>query len=191
MSRKILYVLLSIGVLTVVSAAAALSVFTDQETIGANTFSTGDVDLSTAPTTALVTFTPDMVPGDTVTNSVVVTNDGSVQFRYSVTSTTSEDVLAAALDLTVKEIDVTTPGTPCDDFDGVLISAAADLGSIAGIKTFGDPAQGADTGDRTLAPAASETLCFRVELPLATTGPQATSTTATFTFDAEQTQNNP
>ena len=191
MSRKILYVLLSIGVLTVVSAAAALSVFTDQETIGANTFSTGDVDLSTAPTTALVTFSPDMVPGDTVTNSVVVSNDGSVQFRYSVASTTSEGVLAAALDLTIKEIDVTTPGTPCDDFDGVLIYAAADLGSVAGINVIGDSTQGADAGDRTLAPAASETLCFRVDLPLATTGPQATTTTATFTFDAEQTQNNP
>ena len=191
MSRKILYALLSIGVLTAISAVAALSVFTDQETIGANTFSTGDVDLSTAPTTALVTFTPAMVPGDTVTNSVVVSNPGGAQFRYSVTSTTTEDVLAAALDLTIREIDVTTPGTPCDDFDGVLIRAAADLGSGAGINVIGDPAQGADSGDRTLAPAASETLCFRVDLPLATTGPQATTTTATFTFDAEQTQNNP
>jgi hypothetical protein len=38
----------------------------------------------------------------------------------------------------------------------------------------------------------SETLCFRVNLPLATgNGFQSATTTATFTFDAEQTANNP
>jgi hypothetical protein len=38
----------------------------------------------------------------------------------------------------------------------------------------------------------AETLCFKVELPLATGNLfQTAATTATFTFDAEQTKNNP
>ena len=122
---------------------------------------------------------------------VVVSNDGTLELRYSITSTTTEDVLAAALDLTIREIDVTTPGVPCDDFDGTLRYGPADLGSVAGINVIGDPTQGAQAGDRVLAASATETLCFRVELPLSATGPEGTTTTATFTFDAEQTQSNP
>ena len=51
---------------------------------------------------------------------------------------------------------------------------------------------GAQAGDRTLAGAASEVLCFQAALPSATTSTyQGATTTATFTFSAEQTQNNP
>jgi hypothetical protein len=48
-----------------------------------------------------------------------------------------------------------------------------------------------DTGDRVLAPATSEDLCFTVSLPLATGNAYQGATTATtFTFAAEQTANN-
>ena len=57
---------------------------------------------------------------------------------------------------------------------------------------FGNPAAGAQAGDRTLAAAANETLCFRVTLPSGTGNAyQSATTTTTFTFDAEQTANNP
>jgi len=54
-----------------------------------------------------------------------------------------------------------------------------------------DVASGAQGGDRALAVSGTETLCFQVSLPLAT-GNAFTSaaSTATFTFDAEQTANN-
>lgn len=43
-----------------------------------------------------------------------------------------------------------------------------------------------------LAAAANETLCFRVTLPAGTGNAyQATTTTTKFTFDAEQTANDP
>ena len=61
----------------------------------------------------------------------------------------------------------------------------------AGGLLVGDAAQGADPGDRAIATSSNETLCFFVELPLGSTGPQGASTTATFTFVAEQTVNNP
>jgi len=122
-----------------------------------------------------------------------VENDGSVQLRYALsTSSTNADAKALrdVLTLTVKTIDVTTPVTPCNDFDGTSVLAATALGASG--AGFGSSAAGAQAGDRTLAAAANETLCFRVTLPSATGNAyQAATTTTTFTFDAEQTSSNP
>jgi predicted ribosomally synthesized peptide with SipW-like signal peptide len=186
---------LSVGLLGATAAAVTmgtLAVFTDSQPIGANTFTTGTVDISTAPTTALVTYA-NMAPGDTVTNSIVVTNSGSLNLRYAVSSTatnTDAKALKDQLVLTVKTIDVTTPGTPCDNFDGTTLYTG-DLDSTAG-KIIGDTAQGGQAGDRTLNTGTNETLCFKADLPLASGDTfQNATTTATFTFAAEQTKNNP
>ncbi len=57
---------------------------------------------------------------------------------------------------------------------------------------IGSNTQGAQAGDRPLSASASEVLCFAVVLPLSTgNASQGLSNTATFTFDAEQTANNP
>jgi hypothetical protein len=65
--------------------------------------------------------------------------------------------------------------------DGVLATAA-----------IGDPTQGAQAGDRTLAASGSERLRFKVKLPLSTGNAyQGTTCTVAFVFDAEQTANNP
>ena len=192
MVKRHILVILAVGLLSTLSGMAGLAVFTDSQAVDANTFSTGNVDISTAPTTALVTFSS-MAPGDTVTNGIVVTNAGGLALRYAITSAaTNADALALkdALALTIKTIDVTTPGTPCDDFDGTQLYTG-DLDDGAGGVLVGSNAQGAQAGDRTLAAAASETLCFRVALALGATGPQNAATTGTFTFDAEQTANNP
>ena len=192
MTKRVLAVLLAIGILGLLSGIAGLAVFTDQETIDANVFGTGDIDLTTAPTTALVTFA-NMAPGDSVTDDVVVANAGSMALRYAISSSaTNADALGLkdALTLTIKTIDVTTPGTPCDDFDGTQLYTG-DLDDGASGLLVGDPAQGADPDDRAIATGNNETLCFFVELPIGATGPQGASTTATFTFDAEQTVNNP
>ena len=193
MFKKILITVSTVGLLSMLSGLAGLAVFTDSASVAANTFVTGTIEISTSPSTAYVTFS-DMAPGDTVQPDagIVVSNDSStLEMRYAITSTTTEDVLAAALDLTIREIDVTVPSTPCDDFDGAVIYATNDLGSTGGIDVVGNPAQGADSGDRVLALGTSETLCFRVALPLSATGPEGITTTATFLFEAEQTKNNP
>ena len=146
---------------------------------------------TTSPTTALITYS-NMQPGDSVTNSITVTNSGNVQLRYAISSSaTNADskALKDQLVLTVKTVDVTTPGTPCNDFDGTQLYTG-DLDSTAG-KLVGDNTQGSQAGDRTLASSANETLCFRASLPLATGNTyQGATTTATFTFDSEQTANN-
>ena len=57
---------------------------------------------------------------------------------------------------------------------------------------FGNPTQGAQAGDRALGAASNEQLCFVAALPLSTGNAfQAATTTVSFTFDAEQTKNNP
>ena len=192
MLRKIFLALLGIGVLAMLAGVASLSVFTDSAAVDSNSFTTGTVDISTAPTTALVTFS-NMAPGDTVTNSLVATNAGSLQLRYAITGTatnTDGKGLKDQLVLTIKTIDVTTPGTPCDNFDGTQLYTGDVDGTTGAL--VGSNAQGSQAGDRTLNGAASETLCFRVNLPLATGNAfQNATTTATFTFDAEQTANNP
>lgn len=191
--------LLTAVTLTGVVALATMgtfALFTEQEAAGANTFSTGTVNIAAAPVSAVVTFSG-MLPGDTVTNPQVISNDGSAELRYSTGSTATNDDAKGLKDqlvLTIRTIDVTTPASPCDDFDGTQLYTG-DLDSTAGL-IIGDPATGQDGdpatgGDRTLAAAASETLCFRVVLPTSTDNSfQDAATTATFTYDAEQTVNN-
>lgn len=166
--------------LTVGTGASTLAIFTDS-TDATAAFSTGTVDLTAAPATV---FTASGIyPGDSGSQSVTVTNGGTGTLRYAMSaSATNVDGLglAAQLNLTI------TAGT-CPGAGGPLYGAAA-LGSAA----FGNPAQGAQAGDRTLAGAASENLCFAWSLPTATgNGFQGATTTATFTFAAEQTANNP
>ena len=173
---------------TVVSVTGAL--FTDTQSVGANTFSTGTIDISTSPTSAFITFS-DMAPGDEVTNPITVTNAGSLQFRYAIQSTTTEDTLAAQMDMTIKT-GVTTCTNAGFDTDGSVISGPGDLGNTTGLNVVGDPAQGGDTGDRTLDALANEVLCFQVSLPFSLDNSwQDLTTTATFDFISEQTSNNP
>ena len=187
---RILVVLLVTGVVAASLGVASNAIWTDSQDVDANVFSTGTLDISTNPTTALVTFSG-MAPGDQVTNPITVTNAGSLQLRYAVTSDTTENTLAGQLDLTIKT-GVTTCTNVGFDVDGTVIYGAGDLGSTTGINVIGDPTQGEDTGDRTLNASANEVLCFNVELPPSTGNSfQGLNTTATLTFAAEQTASNP
>ena len=193
MKKRLLATVALLGTFAALATGATLAVFTDQDSVGANTFTTASLSLQVSPASAAVTFSG-MVPGDSVTNPIVVTNPaGSGALRYAMSSTATDadgKALKDLLVLTVKTIDVTTPGTPCDNFDGTQLYTG-DLDSTDG-KIIGDSAQGAQAGDRSMAVNTAETLCFRVNLPLATgNGAQSATTTATFTFDAEQTANNP
>lgn len=172
------------GMLTI----SSLALFTDQENVGGNAFSTGTVDLLATPASAVLTA-PAMAPGDQVTASLDVANTGSLELRYAAISTTTEDVLASALVLTIK-----TGVTTCDDAnwaaDGAIEYTGV-LGSTGTSTIFGSNVQGQQLGDRVLTAGTSDVFCVNVSLPLATTNAsQGQTTTATFTFDAEQTANN-
>jgi len=179
--------------LAVFLTAGTLALFTDSQDVPGNGFTTGTVDLSATPASALVTLN-NMAPGDVTTNSLVVSNSGTLSARYAITSVATDPDAKALKDqlvLDVKAVDVTTPAIPCDNFDGTPLYTG-DLDDGAGGQIVGNPAQGSQAGDRVLASGMSETLCFRVSLPLSTGNAfQNATTTATFTFLAEQTSNNP
>ncbi len=192
MFKKLLVVVIVVAALAgLVGVASAL--FTDQKVIGNNQFTSGTVVLNTSPTNVAVTFS-NMAPGDQYTAPITVTNDGTLDLRYAVTSnTTNTDGkgLDGQLAMTIK-----TGVTDCSvggfSASGSAIYGAGALGSVAGINVIGDPTQGAQAGDRTLSASGSEVLCVNVLLPLDTSNAfQGASTTATFTFNAEQTKNNP
>ena len=187
MNRRNFFILLLVaGVLAGAPWAITQAVWTDSQAVTGNTFSTGTVDISTSPTSALVTFAG-MVPGDTVTAPLTVSNAGTLQLRYAMsTSISGSTTLSDGLELQIKS-GVTTCTTAGFGTDGTsLYNSTLTSGAI------GSPAQGGQAGDRTLNPSASEVLCFQVRLPSnAGTGLQGLSTTATFTFAAEQTSNNP
>ena len=173
------------GVFTI----ASLALFTDQETVGGNAFSTGTVDLLATPASAVVTM-PAMAPGDQVTAPLDVANSGTLELRYAATSTTTEDTLASELVLTIN-----SGVSVCDDAnwtaDGAVEYSGV-LGSTGTTALWGSAVQGAQPGDRVLAAGANEVFCVNVTLPLAATNAaQGQTTTATFVFDAEQTANNP
>ena len=200
MLKKLTVVAVLVALVGVAANSGTLAVFTDAAPSNNNTFTTGTLDLKLSDNnetdldsvSTSVTFTA-MAPGDTVTDRIVPKNTGSLALRYAISSSaTNADAkgLKDQLVLTIKTIDVTTPGIPCDNFDGTQLYTG-DTDSTAG-KLVGDNTQGAQANDRTLAAAASETLCFRVNLPLSTGNTfQNATTTVTFTFDAEQTSSNP
>lgn len=186
--------LLGLGVLGVsvlgFSSIATGAYFTDTAGLSGTSFTSGTVKIGAAPVRSALKV-PAMAPGDVITAPVTVTNKGTLAHRYAVRSRTSENVLAGQLRLTVK-----TGVTSCTNAgfrgSGTTVYGPGVLGSTKGTKLVGDAAPGAHRGDRVLAAGTSEVLCLQVSLP-PTTGNafQAKSTTASLTFDAEQTANNP
>jgi predicted ribosomally synthesized peptide with SipW-like signal peptide len=176
----------ALAVASMMTGAMSLALFTDQRTVN-NSFTAGTIALNAGGISSLSLTSANLMPGDTKNSSVTVQNDGSSQLRYAVsaasTNTDSQN-LRGALTLTVK-----TLGTNCSTFDGTTLYNGT-LGATTAI--VGDPTQGAQTGDRNLNATANEVLCFRLQLPIGTSNAyQGATTTTTFTFDAEQTANNP
>ena len=183
MLRRVLVGLVAIGVLASFMGMGGLSLFTASTDNDGNAFTSGSVDISTSPASAFLTMS-NMAPGDSVTAKLTVSNDGSLQMRYAMTTaTTGDDGLDDAMMLEIK-----TLGAGCTAFDGTWIYGETPATLAGGV--IGDPTPGGDTGDRTLDASANEDLCFKVTFPSGATGPMSATTTATFTFDAEQTTNN-
>ncbi|MEO5964596.1 MAG: TasA family protein [Candidatus Limnocylindrales bacterium] len=161
------------------AGAMSLAVFTDSRA-STGSWTTGTIVLGVSPSTAF--SATNILPGSTGSADITVSNTGTGALRYAVsTSATNTDAkgLAAQMTLTV------TAGT-CASLGSTLYTGA--LGSAA----LGSPTQGAQAGDRSVAAASSDALCFAWSFPLASGNAfQGAATTATFTFAAEQTTNNP
>lgn len=179
--RGLIALLLIFSLATVGAGVFSLAIFTDSNAVD-GTWTAGTIDIEADADGSATFSVSGLMPGDTGEQTITVDNAGTAQLRYALTtSATNGDGkgLQGQLDLTVRE--GACPSTGTELFAGKVGAAA-----------FGDPAQGADTGDRVLAAATSEDLCFAWSLDIATGNAfQGATTTATFTFDAEQTANNP
>jgi len=177
--RALLAILLSASLATLGAGAVSLAQFTDTAT-AAGTWTTGTIVLGVSPAT--VFSATNVFPGDSGSQTVQVQNNGTGALRYALTSNatnTDGKGLAAQMTLSIDQ-------GACGSTTGNLYTGA--LGSAA----FGNPAQGANAGDRNIAAGNTDNLCFSWSLPLATGNAyQNATTTATFTFSAEQTANNP
>jgi hypothetical protein len=187
--------MMSTALIAATGATMSLAVFTQQQAVAGNVFTTSSIALSVTPVTAIFTSGA-MMPGDVVPAGApgapvtVSSGAGTAAFRYAITgSSTNTDTKAldSQLVITVRQADA---GGGCAAFTGaILFNAVVPVGPI---NMVGDPTQGNQAGDRTLAGGASETLCFKASLPLGTPlAYQSATSTYTFTFIAEQTANNP
>lgn len=200
--RRTAFVVLMLSVASL-GVAATGAIFTDTQQVDANTFSTGSIDISTTPATALVTAST-MAPGDKSESAITVDNAGSLELRYAI-QRSADDTDGKGLrdSLQLRIGDAGADGTcafPYYNSDGTTtdLSGVDDSQVYEGTgfpgtatNTVGDAAQGQQTGDRVLAGAASEDLCFAVVLPTSAGNTlQSATTTAVFDFQAEQTANN-
>jgi predicted ribosomally synthesized peptide with SipW-like signal peptide len=174
--RALAFGSLALATVSLTSGVTSLALFTDSQDVNSNSFTTGTIDISVSPTSAFFSI-PNMMPGDDFTRFVTVTNSGTSQLRYDITSVTGTGsaALRSALDV---EIGVMN-STACTTWDGTSPAATGDLDSIAYL-------------DQTLNASANVGLCFRAELPLASGNSlQGLTAGTTFRFAAEQTANNP
>ena len=175
----LLALLLGSSLATVGAGAMTLAQFTDSDT-STGSWTSGTIILGVAPATAF--SVTNILPGDAGSQTVVVSNTGTGDARYAVsTSATNADGkgLAAQMTLTIKA--GACPGAGANLYSGPLGSAA-----------LGSSSSGAQAGDRDVLAAGSDSLCFAWNFPLGSgNGFQAAATTATFTFASEQTANNP
>lgn len=177
--RGFLAVLLSLTVVTLGAGVFSLAIFTDSAA-SSGSFASGTIDITSSPAVAF--NVGNMMPGDADTAALTIANAGTATLRYAMT-TAATNTLGSTLELTVK-----TLGTDCTTFDGATVLATTTLDGAL----IGSNAPGAQAGDRVLAAATNEVLCFQVSLPIGTGNAlQNQSSAVTFTFDAEQTANNP
>jgi len=174
--KRILLGIITIGLISVFAIGATRAYFSDQGTSSGNTFATGTVDIEAGGETSLPVDFSDLAPGWENNGSLEVFNNGSLELRYAMITEpdTNEDGICGQLLVSiVNGSDTLYSGPLADAF-------------------FGNPAQGADNGDRILDASESEVLDFTFSLPLETDDDyQGTACVVNFVFDAEQTVNNP
>ena len=132
-----------------------------------------------------------LAPGAPLVETIRVTNVGSLELRYAVTAETLSHPHADELTVTVWNLVTKQDAGPaCGTQSPASTLFGPALGSAMTVRLIGDSAQGAQAGDRTLAPGASETLCFRMAPPPSLDNSIQNVSTPVFNFNAEQTDNN-
>lgn len=167
------------------AALPSNALMTDSQSTSPSAVGTGNVSLSLSNGAAAGTWTGaiTMKPGDTVYRRLTVSNAGAARLRYAVVATSSS-TLSAKLAMTVAAISAGSTCTSTSFATGTVVSGP-DLafGSSTELNVVGDPATGAQPGDRVLDAAAADNLCMKLSFPTGThLGYSGRGTTASTTF---------
>jgi spore coat-associated protein N len=161
------------------------ALLTDNGSTSAATVATGSVSLSLSSGASSGSWTGavSMKPGDTVYRRLTVSNVGATRIRYAIAATTSS-ALSAKLVMNVAVIAASSSCTSVSYAEGTLVSGAdLTFGASPDLNVIGDPAPGAQAGDRQLDAAASDDLCMQLTFPTGThLGYAGRGTTAAATF---------
>ncbi len=129
---------------------------------------------------AISTKLGNMLPSDSFVGRLTISNQNNFAVRYSLTTSANNPDGKNLREQLMVEIK--TAGTNCNQFDGQLLYHGS-LGDTA----LGDPAFGAQPGDRQLAAHTSEVLCLRLTFPLSSGNAfMGATTSATMALHAEQ-----
>jgi hypothetical protein len=177
--RTLAILLAAAAVATVGAGAMSLALFTDTQAATAS-WTAGTIKLGSISPSTVFTAT-DILPGDSGSQTVVVSNTGTGELRYSMTSlATSTDSKGLATQMTMIVKDGACPSTGTTLYTGTLAGAS-----------FGSIAQGQNLNDQVLGAGLSQSLCFSWSFPiLSGNSYQGANAATTFTFDAEQTAHN-
>ncbi|MCC7372262.1 MAG: hypothetical protein IT306_27860 [Chloroflexi bacterium] len=190
-NRLLLATVLLLGALTGLVEGGTVAYFRGAATSTGSAFTAGTIDIANSPTSALLTFS-DLVPGESVTAPLTVSNSGTLSLRYALAATVTNDDgkgLGAQLYLAVKS-GVTTCTNAGFSGSGTSVyggGGSSPLGAVgSSLDIVGTPSS-FPNGGRTVAASAGEVLCFQVTLPAGTgSGFQGATTTASFSFTAQQ-----
>lgn len=184
MYRLLLTAVMVVGVLSGFVEGSTTAYLTSSASTSSQ-FIAGSVELTQAVTSGDFTIS-NLTPGDSLNVEVEIENAGTLTLRYALTvptttATSSNLTFFNALDAIVWER--AQSGGSCANAPGGILHT----GSLAQASFGLTPAGGGSNANRTLAPEATEFLCFRITLP-DTEGVehQGASADVTYTFKAFQ-----
>ncbi len=171
--RVLLTGMLIMGVLSGSIERGTLAQFTTRVTDQQNTFSAGNVLITSAIAPLSVLTMTDLAAGDNFDAQLNIANAGSLGLTYTLATTVAvisgSAALATTLQLTVR----VKTANPCASRDGVVL--------------YNNELDLAATSSRPLASSAGESLCFTIVLPTsAGSSLQNSNVAATFKFQAVQ-----
>ncbi|HLZ28412.1 MAG TPA: TasA family protein [Chloroflexota bacterium] len=178
-NRMLLTALLCFGTLSGSVNHTTLARFTTVVDSTGNQFSAGTLQIGSGITTGVLSL-GNLVPGDTFDALLHISNPGTLELTYSMTTAITAG--SSTLANTYMDLSVRTTSADCAAADNPPLYT----GSLAG-AFFGSPLHANHLTNRHLLPSATDVLCFTVLLDPATPASQQnTDMTAEFTFAAEQ-----
>ena len=176
-----------------IGSIASSALFTDTQSTDAATITSGTITITTGGDYSANFPTSSMMPGDDKYGIITILNGNGAARLSSTANWSVANDLTTDLEIRMVSATSTSTCTSSTDFSSPLNSAVKPASSSAtSIAMFGDSTAGSQTGDQTLAVNTTYYYCVNIKMPTSMpTAAQGDASDLTFTFNAEQTTNNP